>query len=389
MPPGEPPENHKVTQGDKRPRSISTSSSSGNSIVITTNNNRNKQTKFPQTKVEIAIALDQANSLFPANLPLIVLKAYCPSDDWTAKDEAKVDTGMVVNGLYKQGGWVFVRTPLEKSGFIPFSFTEPLGVKENKDFAQQWPEPKESKSKSQSQSLSQSQKHRNDSELCDEGISTTFNPGFTSSKLESISVHTLPDSSFTEETLTNTIIETLNTTCQTDSFKTKSSNGKGLRLMPKNCSNVRIGTDDSVSFQSSGKDTKKDTAKLGRYKKNDQHHRGPRMVHYGSGISSMRARWRDPVMLQSTLSLSQLDKTDNSFAKDYSGPKFTVLFDYSAENENDLTVKCQDVVRVLNEDDDDWIYVRSRDGQEGFIPRSYAVNLNLLNLDPHTRTTYL
>lgn len=63
--------------------------------------------------------------------------------------------------------------------------------------------------------------------------------------------------------------------------------------------------------------------------------------------------------------------------KDYNGPRVTVVFDYNAENEDDLAVKASDVVTVLNGEDIEWIWVQRRDGREGFMPREYVIPLDL------------
>ena len=63
--------------------------------------------------------------------------------------------------------------------------------------------------------------------------------------------------------------------------------------------------------------------------------------------------------------------------KDYNGPRVTVVFDYHAENDDDLAVKSSDVVTVLNGEDIEWIWVQRRDGKEGFIPREYVIPLDL------------
>ena len=64
----------------------------------------------------------------------------------------------------------------------------------------------------------------------------------------------------------------------------------------------------------------------------------------------------------------------------------TVLFDYSSQN---IVVNQQEVVKLLNDKNPDWVWVRKNTNEEGFIPKSYTVDLTLLNLDPSTKTTYL
>eukprot|EP00117_Sycon_ciliatum_P041604 scpid70699/ scgid30400/ len=48
-----------------------------------------------------------------------------------------------------------------------------------------------------------------------------------------------------------------------------------------------------------------------------------------------------------------------------------VLFDFNGEEENDLHVERGTDVTVLNQDDPGWLWVRTDDKREGFIPRTY------------------
>ncbi|XP_078600478.1 uncharacterized protein LOC144875413 [Branchiostoma floridae x Branchiostoma japonicum] len=67
------------------------------------------------------------------------------------------------------------------------------------------------------------------------------------------------------------------------------------------------------------------------------------------------------------------DAGDGFFARLLHGPALTVLFDFRAIDEGDVTVSRGETVMLLNEDDADWVWVRNRAGREGFIPRRYAV----------------
>ena len=48
-----------------------------------------------------------------------------------------------------------------------------------------------------------------------------------------------------------------------------------------------------------------------------------------------------------------------------------VLFDFEADDENDVTVRRGETVVILNQDDPNWVWVRGEDGREGFVPRMY------------------
>ncbi|XP_035660602.1 uncharacterized protein LOC118405287 [Branchiostoma floridae] len=50
----------------------------------------------------------------------------------------------------------------------------------------------------------------------------------------------------------------------------------------------------------------------------------------------------------------------------------TVMFDFMAVEENDLSVMRGETVTLLNMDDADWVFARTDDGAEGFIPRNFC-----------------
>ena len=70
-------------------------------------------------------------------------------------------------------------------------------------------------------------------------------------------------------------------------------------------------------------------------------------------------------------------------------PRLTALFDYVRESVYDVDLRKQEVVTLLDGSNGDWLWVRKHNGQVGYIPSNYVVNLEALNLDPHTKTTYL
>ena len=70
-------------------------------------------------------------------------------------------------------------------------------------------------------------------------------------------------------------------------------------------------------------------------------------------------------------------------------PRLTALFDYAKQSAYDIELCKQEVVTLLEEQNGDWLWVRKENGGVGYIPSSYVVNLEALNLDPHTKTTYL
>lgn len=67
-------------------------------------------------------------------------------------------------------------------------------------------------------------------------------------------------------------------------------------------------------------------------------------------------------------------KSMTYFPKRAYGPQLTVLYDYTARDENDLSVCRGEFVMLLNDQDADWVWVSTEDGEEGFVPRSFVVS---------------
>ena len=86
--------------------------------------------------------------------------------------------------------------------------------------------------------------------------------------------------------------------------------------------------------------------------------------------------------------LSMDDSTSGLTQNKSEDLQLTVIFDYTARDENDVSVSSNEVVTLLSNDDPEWFWVRTEHGEEGFIPRTYAINLRKFNLDPRTKTTY-
>ena len=58
--------------------------------------------------------------------------------------------------------------------------------------------------------------------------------------------------------------------------------------------------------------------------------------------------------------------------------KYIVLYNYSAQDENDLSVERGQCVTVLNTDDGDWFWVAKNDATEGFVPAGFIYPLDAI-----------
>lgn len=64
-------------------------------------------------------------------------------------------------------------------------------------------------------------------------------------------------------------------------------------------------------------------------------------------------------------------KTSTSVFRKGEGALVSVLFDFIARDENDISVYKGETITVLNREDADWWWVATPEGYEGFVPKSY------------------
>ena len=63
-------------------------------------------------------------------------------------------------------------------------------------------------------------------------------------------------------------------------------------------------------------------------------------------------------------------------------PLFVGKYDYSSRTDDDLSFKKGDLLYILNTDEGDWWFARSKDtGQEGYIPSTYVAEYNTLDAE--------
>ena len=64
-------------------------------------------------------------------------------------------------------------------------------------------------------------------------------------------------------------------------------------------------------------------------------------------------------------------------------PLYVGKYDYSARTAEDLSFKKGDLLYILNTDDEDWWFARTKhSGQEGYIPSNYVGEYNTLDGEP-------
>ena len=70
---------------------------------------------------------------------------------------------------------------------------------------------------------------------------------------------------------------------------------------------------------------------------------------------------------------------DPSLSKEPNYLLYTGKYEYSSRTDDDLGFKKGDLLYVINKDDADWWFARSKDtGEEGYIPSNYVAESNSL-----------
>ena len=63
-------------------------------------------------------------------------------------------------------------------------------------------------------------------------------------------------------------------------------------------------------------------------------------------------------------------------------PLFVGKYDYSSRTDDDLSFKKGDLLYIINTDEGDWWYARSKStGQEGYIPNNYVAEYKSLDAE--------
>ncbi len=402
---------------------------------------------------------------------MVVVKTYCPSHAWKSKDEVNVTKGMLVNAMYKATDWVCVRTPEERTGFIPAYCLEPITVKrKSKDFCQQFPERTASYRSSVSSICSNAATYRSSMRSFHrssfrKATETGYKRSRSTEDQRTLHKSTQP---LLPQSLTNQKLEVdrrtqiiphskvqrphsqcddLRRTCLNKSVPLPIKSNKQLDHETARRSNHRnsayhehkkaqtevhpftravreaakivlkdyyvkaLDANNNATVRHLKGQTGPGVIKpLGDHNQNIAQRRIPQKpvkalsdteepenkvndIYFANDISSIgfmlpyaKTPVKSPVRRLSFS--SDISDLSSVFTKT-EGPQLTILFDYTAQDENDVTVLNNEIVTLLNDEDEDWIWVKTNKGKEGFIPRIYAINLEALDLDPREKTTYL
>ncbi|XP_064627868.1 SH3 domain-containing protein Dlish-like [Lineus longissimus] len=87
-----------------------------------------------------------------------------------------------------------------------------------------------------------------------------------------------------------------------------------------------------------------------------------------------QTRTKDAKIAKTPSHETQLSTSIETFEKQPLG-NYLVMFPFEANQENDLSVRPGEFVTALNKDDPDWYWVKTRDGEEGFVPSAYLCDV--------------
>ena len=334
--------------------------------------------------------LTSASVTTPANLPMVVIRDYNPTS--CQYDGVKVTSGTVVSALYKTGKYLFVRTPENLTGFLPSSIVRPLcslkDIKSAVDINLYQNLPK--------------QPNRNVKFVSPGRCSTTSSCGYVVAG--QCHCHACMDVSSQSYRAPNMYDPRLHSTfcscCSVDSRVSTLRSNTGLSFHSTTRSNY---VTRNPKRRQSRRDSSFDSCYASSEMSSSSSDDGSSSKRYtpctktrsGTGTNQCSryqgcippSAWN--VHASSTPMCSSERPHKRRPTSSLRGTRLTVIFDFNGHYESDLSVMRQDVVTLLDEEGMDWLWVRRCDGKEGFIPRSYTVNLEALNLDPHCRTTYL
>lgn len=316
--------------------------------------------------------LRSASVFSPANVMMLTIKSHRPS---SREGQISVSKGMLVTGLFMASSWVCVKLPSGVCGYLPYSCVQPMGVRTCKDFSQQYPD------ESQDNSLD------GDYVLADSVHSDDSTSNYRCVLNETIAKSRELINSTDRDTLYLNSTATFTPKVNKTSHHTSTTN---KCYICNRSSKVKVTT-------SSNKKKKLTCSSCVLSELSNTVDNGYESARSDFGYSSMTNTClhdSNSNLLQSIDSLNDSgQETDSgqtsSVVSTDRGTCLTVLFDYDQKGNYDLSIRKQDVVTLLYDKHDQWYWVRNREGSEGYVPKSYVVNLEQFNLDPTTKTTYL
>ena len=321
--------------------------------------------------------LKYATEKTPANFPMVTVTDYHA----THPEEVSVKSGCIVSALYKAGKYLFVRTSDNNTGFLPASAVRPL--------------------------YSRSE-FRTSSDKIYENVPACHGSSAISDSLRRYN-HSSSCPSVVQSSCSNRCCRPqifCNTHCRPQGFcnihchdneppymerpmpvsRSQQQRHVCTRSSPRSDGNIDTSFDSCYS-SSSGFSSSSHTEDYASQEYYSIRKLSPRYGCSGSQQSQAHCDCRTENDI-CTPTEKHIKPRQSAF-KAKKGARLTVIFDFQRRFGGDISVNSHEVVTYLAGDGADWLWIRRSDGQEGFIPRNCVANLEALNLDPYSRTTYL
>ena len=325
--------------------------------------NRNLHKSF--SSESLLDTLKYATEKTPANLPMVTVTDYHA----THPEEVSVKSGCIVSALYKAGKYLFVRTSDNNTGFIPASAVRPLYSR--------------SEFRTSSDKIYENVPARHGSSA----ISDSRYP--YSSSCPSVVQSSCSNRCCRPQMFCNTHChdnEPLCVECPMPAIRSQQQRHVCTRSSLRSDGNIDTSFDSCYS-SSSGFSSSSHTEGYASQEYYSIRKLSPR---YGcSGNQQSQAHYDCTTENDICTPTEKHIKPRRSAFKAKKGARLTVIFDFQRRFGGDISVNSHEVVTYLADDGADWLWIRRSDGQEGFIPRNCVANLEALNLDPYSRTTYL
>lgn len=406
--------------------------------------------------------LDNANSVKPANVKMMMIASHVPSNEWSSEDEISVKHGAIVTGLYKQNEWLFISNANSSTGYVPFAYTKAVKLERLSNSKANNTTPtdgSDSTSNLQPNQHSSStrcptntamvrksalkQSNKQNTSLNLKSVNQSLPPTFTTAqRRDSVSTDnsvflenfmqarpsTIPRQLLKADGFADCLV--VDTNYKYDGVVSEDSRAYCSDSGISEPNSTHSDEIDQYVFLANASNSQRDVA-LGSM---NSHQRSNVVGHPMAGDtfsncnhSDSNYRHRYPSTeekplgnrsqinfmplgplgerlqrVEEPVTRSQIDHTMEydhpvycnisqemqsraqstvhfpselkpKIPKDYNGPRVKVLYKYNGDNEDDIDVRAGEVVTVLNCEDIEWIWVMRRDGQEGFIPREYAM----------------
>ena len=324
----------------------------------------------------VRVGIEKENGLGPES-KMVVLHDFTPCVD----DELEVKRGQIVNVLYQENDWVYVISETNMEGFIPHSYCAQYGsqlaglaLNVKKKLPRQT-DPNQVTVLPPTASSNGSTNSAN-------GVNTTVAAPATSSSSVSgtVGLTKVQQQRFGSSAIQHhphPIPDVLN---PANAMIHKNENDPNMTSMITNASRVNATglehSSDTDSFQTHFQS--RGVSGTGQLHHLQQIHADPSRSNSLMSETSSQPDIHPFFKVLFTNGNLKVVNWKNLFSFQDPSGRYVVLYSYSAQDENDLSVERGQCVTVLNSEDPDWFWVSKFDGTEGFVPSGFIYPLDAI-----------